>query len=58
VSVAPAARNGPDVWYWRIPLVGQPRDRGLDLDPAVPVLVGAWRDFLDAPECWLRHLRG
>ena len=40
VSVAPGARYDPDAWYWQIPAVAQLRDRGLDLDSAVTVLVG------------------
>jgi predicted ATPase len=32
--------GAPDAWYWRIPAVVQLRDRGLDLDSSVTVLVG------------------
>ena len=40
VSVVPAARYDPDAWYWQVPVVAQVRDRGLDLDSPVTVLVG------------------
>jgi hypothetical protein len=83
--------HDPDSWYWQVPAVGQLRDKGLDLDSAVTVLVGAngsgksrlvealaaawrgrltardwaeldlvrdWREFLAAPQRWLRHLDG
>jgi len=38
--VVPRARYDPDAWYWRVPAVAQLRERGLDLDSAVTVLVG------------------
>jgi len=40
VSVVQRARYDPDAWYWRVPAVAQLRERGLDLDSAVTVLVG------------------
>lgn len=40
VSFAPTARYDADAWYWRVPVVAQLRDRGLDLDSPVTVLVG------------------
>ena len=40
MSVVPGARYDPDAWYWRVPAVAQLRERGLDLDSAVTVLVG------------------
>ena len=38
--MVPRARYDPDAWYWRVPAVAQLRERGLDLDSAVTVLVG------------------
>lgn len=40
MSFGPAARYDADAWYWRVPVVAQVRDRGLDLDSPVTVLVG------------------
>ena len=40
MSVVPTARYDPDCWYWQVPVVAQLRDRGLDFDSAVTVLVG------------------
>ena len=38
VSVRPD--HDPQSWYWQVPAIGQLREKGLDLDSGVTVLVG------------------
>jgi predicted ATPase len=40
VAVEPGRGYDPDAWYWSVPAVGQLREKGLDLDSGVTVLVG------------------
>jgi predicted ATPase len=40
VRVEPGPGYDPAAWYWSVPAVAQLRDRGLDLDSGVTVLVG------------------